>query len=88
MGIVFSDQSIASLTEEMHKFVYFLPQGYSITVETADVEISRDVGTILARTFMKAGLGSSRELACAHVTKGRELNFPIACTFKQDATIH
>ncbi len=88
MGIVFSDQSVTSLTEELHKFVYFLPQGYSITVETADVEISRDIGTVLAQTFLKAGRETTQELAGRHIVKGKELNFPIACTLKQDATIH
>ncbi len=88
MGIVFSDQSVSSFADELHKFVYLLPRGYSITVETADVEISRDIGTVLGKTFMKAGLGSAQDLAGAHVGIGRKLNFPIACTFKFEATIH
>lgn len=88
MAVVSSDQSVTSLADEMHKFVYFLPRGYSITVETSDVEISRDIGTVLGKTFMKAGLDTAQELAGVHVGIGRELNFPIACTFKLEATIH
>lgn len=88
MGVVNFDQSDIPVEEERHKFVYFLPGHRSITVETGDAEISRDIGLILGKTFMKAGLGETQKLADAYLSKGTELNFPIAYTFKLESVIH
>lgn len=88
MAVVFTEQSdVPFEPDESHRFVYFLGN-YSITVDTDDVEISRELGILLAKTFQKAGLGTTQEIASMHAVKGKELNYPISCTCKLDVVLH